>query len=71
MPVEGFSASTHTLPLNLLCDYLTHEIGCAIMLIGIQVGDTRFGQSLTAPVKSAVRQVVRALVQCMSTEMAA
>src|SRR5512141_761341 len=33
---EGFSASTHTLPLQIFSAYLTSELGCTMGLIGIQ-----------------------------------
>src|SRR5271157_2313499 len=34
--VEGFSASTHTLPLDILISYLNAELGCGVELIGSQ-----------------------------------
>ena len=32
----GLSASTHTLPLHILAQYLTAELGCEVALLGIQ-----------------------------------
>lgn len=58
---EGFSASTHTLPLNLLCSYLIEETGCDIALVGIQAGDTQCGQATSQQVKTAARRVARVL----------
>lgn len=62
---EGFSASTHTLPLNLLADYLTIELGCEVALIGIQPGQTRVDAPLTPAVRAAGRQLAGALVGCL------
>lgn len=47
----GLSASTHTLPPSLLAEYLTHEVGCEVALLGIQPQHT----SIDAPVSDAVR----------------
>jgi len=56
--VEGMSASTHTLPLNLLAAYLTAELGCELKLIGIQPGQTFADAPLTSPVMQAAKAVV-------------
>ncbi len=67
---EGFSASTHTLPLHILASYLTAELDCEVALIGIQPRQTFTDAPLTPEVQRAVRQVARELValakdQCM------
>ena len=38
--IDGFGASTHTTPLALFAHYLRGELGCEILLIGIQPDDT-------------------------------
>ena len=60
--VEGMSASTHTLPLNILAAYLTAELGCELELIGIQPGQTFADAPLTPPVRKAAKAVVAELV---------
>ncbi|MBN2385680.1 MAG: hydrogenase 3 maturation endopeptidase HyCI [Anaerolineales bacterium] len=62
---EGFSASTHTLPLNLLATYLTAELGCELALIGIQPGQTRVDAPLTPAVRAAGRELAGVLVHCL------
>lgn len=61
----GFSASTHTLPLNLFALYLQSEIGCEVKLLGIQPGydsvlsiEPGTSLHLSAPVQEATRQIV-------------
>ncbi len=58
---DGFGASTHTLPLGLLSQYLAAELGCAVLLIGIQPADTTFGAPLSPAVQRACAEVSRAL----------
>lgn len=59
---EGFSASTHTLPLHIIASYLTADLGCAMGLIGIQPKQTFADAPLTPPVQAAAEEVVGALV---------
>lgn len=54
---EGWSGSTHTLPPSVLARFLTHELGCRILLLAIQVSQTDFDASLSMPVKAAVEAV--------------
>lgn len=58
---EGWSGSTHTLPTNVLAEFLVRELDCYILLLVIQVSQTDFDTSLSLPVKKAVETVVREL----------
>jgi len=60
--VEGMSASTHTLPPSVLSQYLMKELGCQVMLIGIQPKQLEFDQQVSDEVQKAVAQVVQALI---------
>jgi hydrogenase 3 maturation protease len=64
---EGFSASTHTLPLQILAAYLTSELGCTMGLIGIQPEQTFADAPLTPPVRAAADKVVAALTDCLKS----
>ena len=57
----GLSASTHTLPLHVIAEYLVNEIGCDVALIGIQPYDNAFGMPLSSDVRHAVREVVQGI----------
>jgi hydrogenase 3 maturation protease len=59
---EGFSASTHTLPLHILVSYLTMELGCSIGILGIQPEQTFADAPLTPRVQAAAEQVVAGLI---------
>ena len=58
---SGFSASSHTLPLGVLAEYLTAELSCEVFLIGIQPEDTSLEASLSKPVQHARNILVEAL----------
>lgn len=55
---EGMSASTHTLPPTVLAQFLMREIGCRVMLIGIQAKNLNFDAGVSDAVIQAVQQVV-------------
>ncbi len=48
--IAGMSASTHSLPLSLLADYLRLELGCEVALLGIQPADNDYGEGLSEEV---------------------
>lgn len=66
---DGMSASTHTLPLSLVCRYLMEETGCVLALVGIQSGDTGFGLPPSPAVRAAVQHVARTLVELLRADM--
>lgn len=52
-------ASTHTLPLPTFCRLIQGSLGCEVIIMGIEPGDTSFGEGLTPPVEAAVRSLTR------------
>lgn len=58
---SGLSASTHTLPLYMLSQYLVTELACDVALIGIQPQGNEFGASLSLEVQQAVDEIVQTL----------
>ena len=60
--VGGLSASTHTMPLTLFAHYITTELGCDVLLIGIQPENNAVGAALTPQIQHAVRTLSRALL---------
>lgn len=61
----GFNVSTHTLPLPILANYLTVELGCPVALLGIQPADISMGDSLSPVVALAVEATAQALVDLL------
>lgn len=57
----GLSASTHTLPLHILAEYLVNELECEVALIGLQPCDTSIAASLSPDVQRAVDELARDL----------
>jgi hydrogenase 3 maturation protease len=59
----GLSASTHTLPLNVIAQYLVAELRCDVAVIGIQLYANAFDTPLSPAVRRAVDEVVQGLMQ--------
>jgi hydrogenase 3 maturation protease len=51
---QGFSASTHSLPLSMVIQYLLHVHPCQVHLLGIQVLDTSTGAPVSLEVRGAI-----------------
>lgn len=58
---DGISASTHTLPLYILAQYLVNELGCEVALLCIQPAHNTIGAALSVEVAGAVDTIVNAL----------
>jgi len=56
---EGMSASTHTLPISILSNFLTQEIGCQVVLLGVQPAQFELGQPLSKPVRLAKAKIIQ------------
>jgi len=59
--IGGVSFSTHMLPLPIMLDYLSRELGCRILLLGIQVASLEFMASMTAEVAKTVEDLTAVL----------
>ena len=64
----GWSASTHTLPLNMVSAYLVSEVGCQVMVLGIQPLQTGMEEPLSQPVERAVAEIVAGLQEWIKAE---
>jgi hydrogenase 3 maturation protease len=60
---EGLSASTHTLPPNVLAHFLVQELNCRVMLVGIQPVHLDFDRPVSPQVLQAVDLVAADIVQ--------
>lgn len=60
---NGLSASTHTLPLYIMAQYLTNTLGCEVALIGIQPAHTALGAGMSAVVSQSVEEIAGSIQQ--------
>ena len=63
LPVSRLPISTHILPLQLFCEYLTKLINPKIALLLIQPEDTSFGEGLTQTLDTVRKQLIEHLLQ--------
>jgi hydrogenase 3 maturation protease len=61
--IDGFSASSHILPLSVLAKFLIQDIGCQVDVIGIQAQTLEMGEDVSAPVQRAVMALAEALAR--------
>jgi hydrogenase 3 maturation protease len=64
--IQSTSFGTHGLPLSVVADYLSQEIGCSISVIGIQPTSLAFGETLSPQVSAAVGETLQALRDCLA-----
>lgn len=63
--IDGMSASTHSLPLSMLARYLTLQLDCKVVFLGIQPRSNEVGEIVSAEVQHAVREVVQELDEAL------
>jgi len=61
----GLSASTHSLPLNLIAQYLTKELDCEVVLLGIQPLNLNFDVDLNPTIRASAEDAVREITQLL------
>ena len=64
--IGGASFSTHGMPLNMFMNYLSEELGCQTMLIGVQPESVDFG----APPSQYARKAATRLSAALSRALA-
>jgi hydrogenase 3 maturation protease len=64
--IGGMSFSTHTLPLNVLADYLKKETGCSLLIMGIQPRSLEFDAAMSPEIAAAVEEAVQVFAACLS-----
>lgn len=70
--IDGLSASTHSLPLSMLARYLTLELDCNVIFLGIQPCSNEVGEMVSPEICEAIHKVVQeldeAIRSCVSTK---
>lgn len=59
--IDALSASTHTLPLSMIAQFLSAELNCEVALVGIQPAQIILGAALSPAVQKAVDGLARRL----------
>lgn len=59
--IDGMTASTHSLPLSMLARYLTLELACTVVVLGIQPRSNDVGERVSAEVLEAVAEVAESI----------
>lgn len=62
--------TTHTLPLPTFCRHLGGTLDCEVIFVGIEPGDTSFGESLTPSVEAAVERLARSGLEALAARVA-
>lgn len=65
--MDGMSASTHSMPLSMLSRYLTLELDCKVILLGIQPASNEVGEIVSAEVSAAMDEIVSGLTESIET----
>jgi hydrogenase 3 maturation protease len=64
--IFGIPTSTHSIPLNMLAEYLKKSTNAKIALLGIQPKSLQFGEELSQEVKAAVATVSETLIEVLT-----
>jgi hydrogenase 3 maturation protease len=64
--IEKRMPSTHTMPLYMLAEYLEHELGARVLILGIQPESLSFGTAVSREVRVSVDRLARLLVEIIN-----
>lgn len=63
----GLSASTHSLPLNVIAQYLINELRCEVIIIGLQSEANAFDTPLSPVMRRTVDEVTLTLAALLTS----
>jgi hydrogenase 3 maturation protease len=61
--IDGFSASSHILPLSVLAKFIIADTGCEVGVLGIQPQSLELGEDVSEPVQKAINSLADDLYQ--------
>lgn len=64
--IGGVSFSTHAIPMKLMMDYLAGELGCEMLLVGIQPEKIEFDSEMSQTAKKAAARLAAELSRQLS-----
>ncbi len=62
------SFSTHSLPLNVLTDYLCRTLNCRVLIVAIQPESCKFGRRPSRAIITAARSAARQIAQSLEEQ---
>lgn len=62
---KGITFCTHQLPLAVMTDYLKGEVGCDVVIIGIQPKKIEFGGVVSRQIRTSVKRIAAAVKGAM------
>lgn len=65
--IGGFNFSTHGMSIGIFVDYLFKNLGCSVIILGIQCKTLKIGDEMTTEVKDASSRVAGILKACLTT----
>lgn len=65
--IDGMSASSHSLPLSILAEFIELDLGCTVQVLGIQPAQNEVGETLSEPVRHAIDEIVEAFTPVTSS----
>jgi len=66
--INGFSLSTHDLPLSLLAKFIVYETKAKVALLGIQPKTLDFGEGLTNELSEASKKIAKIIEKVLIEE---
>jgi hydrogenase 3 maturation protease len=64
--ISGVSFGTHGLPLSVLAGYVSREVGCSVIFLGIEPSSLEPGEVLSPSAKAGVAEAVAVLREILS-----
>ncbi len=61
--ISGTALSTHALPLSILAGIIREELKAKVLLLGVQPGNTQFGEELSPRLQKASKVIARILTE--------
>jgi len=64
--ISGTTTSTHAIPLSILAEILKINTNAKVKILGVQPGNTGYGEELTAELKKASKNIADILARILS-----
>jgi hydrogenase 3 maturation protease len=62
----NLSATSHSLPIKMIIDYIQHYAPCSVTIMGIQPVRIEFGHRVTPAIRQAARELAHVLAKVLT-----